>query len=73
MSDECRGIDLGGANIEAAVVDADNKVLAQSRHPPPTDGGPAKVADEKVKLGSAVPVPVAGVFRLGADEPYSSP
>jgi glucokinase len=46
MNDARGGIDLGGTKIEAVVVDGDSKVLAQSRHPTPTDGGPAKVADE---------------------------
>ena len=46
MSDVRGGIDLGGTKIEAVVVDGDGKVVAQSRHPTPTDGGPAKVADE---------------------------
>jgi glucokinase len=46
MSDERGGIDLGGTKIEAAVIDGDNKVVAQSRHPTPTDGGPADVAAE---------------------------
>ena len=48
MSDARGGIDLGGTKIEAVVVDGDSKVVAQSRHPTPTDGGPAKVADEMV-------------------------
>jgi glucokinase len=46
MSDERGGIDLGGTKIEAAVIGGDNKVVAQSRHPTPTDGGPTKVAEE---------------------------
>src|SRR3954452_16746848 len=46
MSDVRGGIDLGGTKIEAVVVEADGKVVAQSRHPTPTDGGPAKVAGE---------------------------
>jgi glucokinase len=51
MSDARGGIDLGGTKIEAVVVDGDSKVVAQSRHPTPTDGGPAKVADE---MGAAM-------------------
>src|ERR1022692_4763018 len=38
------GIDLGGTKIEAIVVDSEQRVLGQSRHPTPTDGGPADVA-----------------------------
>ena len=53
MSDVRGGIDLGGTKIEAVVVDADGKVVSQSRHPTPTDGGPAKVADEMVAAMSS--------------------
>ena len=38
------GIDLGGTKIEAIVVDADNQVLGNARHPTPTSGTPADVA-----------------------------
>ena len=38
------GIDLGGTKIQAVVVDDDNKVLGQTRHPTPTEGGPSDVA-----------------------------
>jgi glucokinase len=40
------GIDLGGTKIEAIVVDEKNEVLGSSRHPTPTDGGPADVAEQ---------------------------
>ena len=40
------GIDLGGTKIQTVVVDADNKVLGQSRRPTPTEGGPEDVAGE---------------------------
>jgi glucokinase len=43
------GIDLGGTKIQTVVVDADNKVLGESRHPTPTSGGPEDVAGEMVK------------------------
>ncbi len=39
------GIDLGGTKIEAIVVDEHNKVLGSARHPTPTEGGPADVAE----------------------------
>jgi glucokinase len=38
------GIDLGGTKIQTVVVDADNQVLGQARHPTPTTGGPEDVA-----------------------------
>ena len=43
------GIDLGGTKIQTVVVDADNQVLGQARHPTPTSGGPEDVADMIVK------------------------
>ena len=39
------GIDLGGTKIEAIVTDAAHQVLGSARHPTPTDGGPAGVAN----------------------------
>jgi len=42
------GIDLGGTKIEAVVVDSRSQVLASSRRPTPTTGGPQGVADELV-------------------------
>jgi glucokinase len=42
------GIDLGGTKIQTVVVDADNKVLGQARHPTPDSGGPQDVAAEIV-------------------------
>jgi glucokinase len=39
------GIDLGGTKIQAAVADAEYRVLGQARHPTPTKGGPSDVAD----------------------------
>jgi glucokinase len=53
MSDVRGGIDLGGTKIEAVVVDGEGKVVSQSRHPTPTDGGPAKVADQMVAAMSS--------------------
>ena len=40
------GIDLGGTKVEAIVVDDANTILASSRHPTPSSGGPADVAAE---------------------------
>ncbi|MDE3131900.1 MAG: ROK family protein, partial [Acidobacteriota bacterium] len=46
------GIDLGGTKIEAIVVDADNKVLGNARHPTPLKGTPADVAAEMAQAVS---------------------
>jgi glucokinase len=43
------GIDLGGTKIQAAVMDADHKVLGEAREPTPTNGGPPHVAKAMVK------------------------
>jgi glucokinase len=43
------GIDLGGTKIQAAVLDADHKVLGEKREPTPTEGQPADVAAAMVK------------------------
>jgi glucokinase len=40
------GVDLGGTKIQTIVVDDDYKVLASSRRPTPTTGGPEDVAKE---------------------------
>jgi glucokinase len=40
------GIDLGGTKIQAVVVDSKWNVVAQSRRPTPTEGGPEDVAAE---------------------------
>ncbi len=40
------GIDLGGTKIQAAIVDANGKVLGEARRPTPTSGGPQGVAEE---------------------------
>lgn len=39
------GIDLGGTKIQTVVVDDDNRVLGEARHPTPLKGGPQDVAD----------------------------
>jgi len=38
------GIDLGGTKIQTAIVDPGGEVLGEARHPTPTSGGPADVA-----------------------------
>jgi glucokinase len=40
------GLDLGGTKIQAVVLDGRRSVLAESRHPTPTQGGPEAVIDE---------------------------
>jgi glucokinase len=42
------GIDLGGTKIQTVIVDADNKVLGESRRPTPDTGGPPDVTREIV-------------------------
>src|SRR5688500_18503762 len=44
------GIDLGGTKIQAVVVDEAFQILGESRHPTPTQGGPADVAWEIVAV-----------------------
>jgi glucokinase len=39
------GIDLGGTKIQAAVLDSKGEVVGEARHPTPTSGGPADVAN----------------------------
>jgi glucokinase len=62
------GIDLGGTKIEAIVTDADYRVLGNARHPTPTTGGPADVANamaaaltEAAKAASVQPSQLRGV------------
>ena len=49
MSGPKGGVDLGGTKIQAVVLDAENEVLGQARHPTPTTGGPERVAAEIVE------------------------
>ncbi len=39
------GIDLGGTKIQTAIVDASGQIAGEARHPTPTEGGPADVAE----------------------------
>jgi glucokinase len=62
------GIDLGGTKIEAIVVDATRRVLGSARHPTPTSGGPADVANamaaaltEAAKAADLEPAQLRGV------------
>ena len=73
MTEVRGGIDLGGTKIEAVVVDAAGKVVSQSRHPTPTDGGPAKVADEMVAAISSAAeqagLPTDRLYGVGVGSP----
>ena len=40
------GIDLGGAKIQAAVLDRDHRPLGDARRTTPTVGGPEAIAQE---------------------------
>jgi glucokinase len=40
------GVDLGGTKIQTVIVDGENEVLGEARHPTPTEGGPKDVAAE---------------------------
>src|SRR5438034_1292743 len=39
------GIDLGGAKIQAVVVDGEHRPLGDARRPTPTEGGPPAIAE----------------------------
>jgi glucokinase len=62
------GIDLGGTKIEAIVTDSAHRVIGSARHPTPTTGGPADVANamaaaltEAAKAASLEPAQLLGV------------
>jgi glucokinase len=67
------GIDLGGTKIEAIVVDDDDQVMGQSRHPTPTDGGPddvaAQMAETLVEAAKAAGVDTAALTGIGVGSP----
>ena len=69
------GIDLGGTKIEAIVVDADNKVLGNARHPTPTTGTPADVAAEMARAiteaAQAAGTTTAALAGVGIGSPGS--
>jgi glucokinase len=72
------GIDLGGTKIQVVVVDDQNKVVREARHPTPKDGGPAgvvnamaaamKEAAEAAKVETSA-LAGAGVGSPGAADP----
>ncbi|HWD84416.1 MAG TPA: ROK family protein [Solirubrobacteraceae bacterium] len=67
------GIDLGGTKIEAIVVDEHNKVLGSARHPTPTEGGPADVAEEMTgaltEAAQAAEVSTGELLGVGVGSP----
>jgi glucokinase len=67
------GIDLGGTKIQAAIVDANGKVLSEARRPTPTNGGPGRVANEmSAALREAAEdagVEPAGLAGIGVGSP----
>jgi glucokinase len=67
------GIDLGGTKIEAIVVDGEQKVLGQARHPTPTDGGPAGVASQMAtamqEAAKAADVKTSALAGIGVGSP----
>jgi len=69
------GIDLGGTKIEAIVVDAGNQVLGSARHPTPTSGTPADVANEMAQAmqeaAQAAGTTTAALAGVGVGSPGS--
>jgi glucokinase len=67
------GIDLGGTKIQAAILDAKHKVLAESRRPTPTDGGPEGVAEEMAaalqEAAASAGVKTASLSGVGVGSP----
>jgi glucokinase len=62
------GIDLGGTKIQTAIVDGSGEVRGEARHPTPTSGGPADVAEamaaalcEAAEVAGAAPQALRGV------------
>ena len=58
------GVDLGGTKIQTIIVDERYKVLASSRRPTPTTGGPADVA--RAIIGSLEDAAGAASIDLGS-------
>ncbi len=67
------GIDLGGTKIQTAIVDAGGKVLGEARHPTPTAGGPADVAEAMAaalrEAASAAGVELEDLQGVGVGSP----
>ena len=73
MADLRGGIDLGGTKIQTAIVDTDGKVLGEARHPTPTSGGPADVAqameDALREAASAAGIEPSALQGVGVGSP----
>ena len=67
------GIDLGGTKIQAVIVDGDNQVLGDARHPTPTTGGPeavcAELADTLADAAAAAGIDPAKLSGVGVGSP----
>jgi glucokinase len=73
MADLRGGIDLGGTKIQAAIVDAGGEVTGEARHPTPTDGGPADVAEAMAaalrEAGAGAGVETSALAGVGVGSP----
>lgn len=67
------GIDLGGTKIQAIVVDGDNEIAGQSRHPTPRENGPRGVAEAMAatlrEAAAAAGVEAADLAGIGIGSP----
>lgn len=67
------GIDLGGTKVQAVIIDADNAVLGEARHPTPTTGGAADVvaalATAVTEAAQAAGVATADLAGVGVGSP----
>ncbi|MDO8210600.1 ROK family protein [Conexibacter sp. CPCC 206217] len=67
------GIDLGGTKIQTVVVDDDNRVLGEARHPTPLTGGPQDVADAMAaalrEAAEAADVAIGDLGGVGVGSP----
>ena len=75
MAKRYAGIDLGGTKIQAAVVGDDHRVLGQSRHQTPLQGGPpaiaAKMAQAVREAAEQAGVELAELDGIGVGSPGS--
>jgi glucokinase len=73
LSDLRGGIDLGGTKIQTAVVDGRGRVRGEARHPTPTSGGPADVAEAMAEAlreaAAAAGVDPAELLGVGVGSP----
>ena len=67
------GIDLGGTKIQAVILDAEENVLGESRHPTPTTGGPddviAAMAEAVVEACAGAGVDASSLTAVGVGSP----